>query len=176
MKVLLINGCTMTHTFGQQINLKLYDRIKEKDNAYVLSTLNDLSLNPCVSCDSCQTKNPGVCAINDDLNKLLRDYLTSDLVIIVTPIVFGTCNALTKAFLDRTQPLYMPYQKLSSNVMSPRYDKYPDIKFIGLADKASTQDIDTFKNTFLNCTLALQSKHRDVHIIQTLADLQSIHF
>ena len=176
MKILLINGCNRKDTFGQQVVQKFCDRITAKGDSYVLSTLSALSLKPCVNCDSCQTKKPGLCAINDGLNELLSEYLASDLAIIVTPISFGSCNALTKTFLDRTQPLYMPYQKLSANVMAPRYDKYPNITFAGLADHISGQDIDTFKNTLLNCTLTMQSKHRNVHIIQTIADLQSIHF
>lgn len=174
MKILLINGCEKEHLLGQQTTQKLCDRLAQNSHTYSQVILNTLSLKPCLSCDSCQLKKPGTCVINDGLNNILKQYMASDLVIIITPIVFGSCNTLTKAFLDRTQPLYMPYQKLSSNVMAPRYANYPDIKFIGIADHSSDIGIENFKNTLLNSTLALQSKHREAYIVHTLSDLQYI--
>lgn len=175
MKILLINGSQKGHTMGQQATQKLNHRLTQKGHLCTVSTLSALSLKPCMSCDTCQMKKPGLCVIEDGLNDLLRQYMASDLVIVITPITFGTCNALTKTFLDRTQPLYMPYQKLTANLMAPRYTKYPDIHFIGLADEDSL-GTDHFKLALLNCTLAMQSNHRYVDVIHTLTDLENIHF
>lgn len=175
MKILLINGSLKEHTGGQLATQELSNMLIKKGHFCTISTLNALSLKPCISCDSCQMKKPGICVIKDDLNGLLKQYMSSDLVIIITPITFGTCNTLTKTFLDRTQPLYMPYQKLSSNLMAPRYTKYPNVHFIGLTSE-HTLGIDNFKTTFSNCTLAMQSDYRHVDVIHTISDLQNIHF
>ena len=175
MKILLINGAQKEHPLGELATQALDQMLTQKGHLCTISTLSALTLKPCISCDTCQIKKPGLCILDDGLNDLLKQYMASNLVIILTPITFGTCNVLTKIFLDRTQPLYMPYQKRSTNLMAPRYTKYPDIHFLGLADEASL-GADHFKTALLNCTLALQSKQRQLDVIHTLSDLQSIHF
>ncbi len=176
LKILFINGCDKDYSFGLQTIQKLSEVLTQKGHTYLLKNLSDLSLKPCISCDCCQTKKPGFCSLNDGLNEVLKEYLASDLALIMTPILFGTCNSRTKAFIDRTQPLFMPYQKLTINDMAPRYAKYPDVKFLGLCQGTSPEGIVNLKETFLNCSLALQSKHHDVQVLHKLADLETIHF
>lgn len=176
MKILLINGCEnhLNQDLENQVVEKLIHDITSKGNTYEMCKLASLSLKPCMACDACQIKTPGLCVIKDGLNELLKKYLASDLVIILTPIIFGTCNTLTKTFLDRTQPLYMPYQKMASNIMAPRYTKYPVLKFIGLNPNSQTEE-NAFKETFLNATLTAQNKKSDVIIIHKISDLP-IHY
>lgn len=174
MNILLINGCTKECILDNETVQKITKSITISHDTFSLNNLYDLSLKPCVACDTCQTKTPGLCTIKDGLNELLRLYLASDLVILITPIIFGSCNAITKAFLDRAQPLCLPYQKISKNMMQPRYTKYPDIKWIGIAHDASEQSIQNFKSTFLNCSLSLLSKHRTVEIIHGPEDIKNI--
>lgn len=175
-KILFINGCDKDYSFSLQTIQKLCQVLTQKGHTYLLINLSDLSPKPCISCDCCQTKKPGICSLNDGLHEVLKEYLASDLVFIMTPILFGTCNTRTKAFIDRTQPVFMPYQKLTSNTMAPRYSKYPDLKVLGLSHGASPEEITNFKDTFLNCSLALQSKHRDVQVLYKLSDLKNIHY
>lgn len=174
MKILLINGCEKDNVLGNEVLQNLTSQLTTGGHTLSTIALNTLALKPCLSCDSCQLKKPGTCVINDGLNDILKQYIHSDLVFLITEITFGCCNALTKPLLDRSQPLYMPYQKLSSNVMAPRYDKYPDIHFIGLTKTVSDASVNNFKETLLNSTLALQSKKRSATVVRELSDLNNI--
>ncbi len=177
MKILLINGLNYNESLNNPIIKKLNEYIKDKNSTSTLKNLYELSLKPCNSCDYCQNKNPGICVIKDGQNELLYQYISSDITIIITPIMFGSCNSTTKTFLDRTQPLYLPYQKLSSNIMQNRYDKYPDIVFVGIIDDfTSNKSIENFKNSMLNSTLALHSKKRLVKIVKTDCDIKNFDF
>ena len=60
--------------------------------------------------------------------------------------------------------------------MKNRYDKYPDIIFIGIADKNDTESIEAFKDTFMNCNLSAESKKISIQIIKSKLDLEKINF
>lgn len=122
----------------------------------------------CKGCDCCHKVNPGVCAVNDGLNELLRKYMNSEQVVIVSPVIFGCLNSSVKNFIDRTQPLFMPLQasKSGKTIMKGRYEKYPDLVFIGVCDNQDSTMIETFRNYIKTSNIASVSNMVHVHIIQ----------
>jgi multimeric flavodoxin WrbA len=152
---------------------KLKESLLKKDIAFKISDLNVISVKNCIGCDYCQNVKPGICAIDDGVNDILKQYLDSDISIIVTQIQFGTCNYITKNFLDRTEPLFLPYQvkKKGCTNMKSRYDSYPDIMFVGIDKSNNSESINNFKNTVLNCNLSQASNKVDVKIVTDKIDL-----
>ena len=71
--------------------------------------LKELDLKPCLGCFDCWTRTPGVCAIADDMAPLLKRLSEADLVVLATPLWFGSVSTLTKTFLDRCLPLQEPW-------------------------------------------------------------------
>ena len=77
----------------------LVNRLAEKMESDVeIYYLNDLEMNYCDACLSCQK---GECIKNDDLNKLTTKMLDTDYLIFSTPIWFGEMTAQAKTFVDR---------------------------------------------------------------------------
>lgn len=122
----------------------------------------------CKGCDCCHKVNPGVCAVNDGLNELLRKYMNSEQVVIVSPVIFGCLNSSVKNFIDRTQPLFLPLQasKGGKTIMKGRYEKYPELVFIGVCDNQDSTMIETFRNYIKTSNIASVSNMVHVHIIQ----------
>lgn len=178
MKITLINGCNENNTLCKKTIQKLCKYLNKKEGSYTLNDLYNLNLKPCTACDSCQSIKPGICVINDGINDILKQYLDSDIAIIITPIQFGSCNSTTKIFLDRTEPLFLPYQvsKKGKTVIKSRYSKYPNLIFIGIADNNDIDSIKNFKDTFTNCTLSLESDKVDIQIIKNKLDLEKFSF
>lgn len=178
MKITLINGYDINNTFYKDIIENIYECLNEKEVTYNVNDLTKLNLKECTGCDSCQSIKPGLCAINDGINEILKEYLNSDIAIIITPIQFGTCNSITKKFIDRTEPLFLPYQvsKKGKTIMKNRYDKYPDIIFIGIADNIDNNSSEAFKDTFINCNLSSASNKISVQAIKNKLDLEKINF
>lgn len=125
----------------------------------------------CKGCDCCHKVNPGVCAVNDGLNELLRKYMNSEQVVIVSPVIFGCLNSSVKNFIDRTQPLFMPLQasKSGKTIMKGRYEKYPDLVFIGVCDNQDSTMIETFRNYIKTSNIASVSNMVHVKIIQDMS-------
>jgi len=63
--------------------------------------LRDLKMSPCLEIYGC--KQSGQCAIQDDFQGVLEQLLTSQGIILASPIFFYTVSAQTKILMDRCQ-------------------------------------------------------------------------
>lgn len=178
MKVTIINGQATNNSIYDSCIKKICRDMDNKKVDYHIIDLNKMNFKGCTGCDSCQSIKPGLCAINDGINEILKGYLSSDIVIIITQIHFGICNSITKRFIDRTEPLFLPYHTLKNGktIMKNRYDKYPDIIVIGIADDNDDDSIEAFKNTFMNCNLFAESNKINIQIIKNKFDSEKINY
>lgn len=85
----------------------------------------DMKILPCVGCNACWLKTPGVCAIRDDYEAILRSLLRYDAAILISRTVLGFIDHRTKNIVDRTLPLATMYTHVVDGQMRhvPRYDK-----------------------------------------------------
>ena len=175
MKYTFINGCNDDNTFQFNVVEKVNENVNNRPGTTV-KRIDFKKLRNCVGCDSCQNVKPGTCAINDGLNESLAEYLSSDTAIIITPIQFGCCNSVIKNFFDRTQPLFLPFQVLKDGktVMKKRYDRYPDLLFIGIMENETIESVETFKSFVTLCNLSTASKKVSIKIINENTDLDNL--
>jgi multimeric flavodoxin WrbA len=77
-----------------------------------LINLYDLTYKGCVSCLSCKRKGGsyyGRCGIKDDLTKVLEKIGKADVLILGSPIYYGTATGEMRSFLERLLFPYMDY-------------------------------------------------------------------
>ena len=67
--------------------------------------LRDLKMSPCLEIYGC--KNSGRCAIQDDFQEVYESLLTSQAVMLASPIFFYSVSAHTKILMDRCQSLWV---------------------------------------------------------------------
>jgi len=67
--------------------------------------LRDLKMSPCLEIYGC--KNSGRCVIQDDFQKVYESLLTSQAVMLASPIFFYAVSAHTKILMDRCQSLWV---------------------------------------------------------------------
>lgn len=67
--------------------------------------LRDQKMSPCLEIYKC--RETGSCAIKDDFQKVLDLLLTSDGIILASPIFFYTVSAHTKILMDRCQSCWV---------------------------------------------------------------------
>jgi len=96
--------------------------------------LRDMKISRCLGCFNCWVKTPGVCIIDDDGRMIAKEAVQSDLVIFLTPVVFGGYSPELKMALDRLIPLVSPFfMKIQGEVHhKPRYKHYPSLVGIGI--------------------------------------------
>ena len=95
-----------------------------------------MNISHCVGCNCCWLKTPGVCAIQDDYEPILRKMNRADQVWLISDTRFGFVSWQTKNIVDRIMPLVTMYLKVKDGQMRHvmRYDHQPDIGIIYTGD------------------------------------------
>jgi multimeric flavodoxin WrbA len=65
-----------------------------------LIRLAGLKITGCTHCDYCH-EHPGECSIEDDLQPIYEKMKAADVIIVASPVYFGSATALIKGFLER---------------------------------------------------------------------------
>jgi len=103
----------------------------------------------CMGCFGCWVKKPGECVIGDSMAKLNCDEMNSDVVIFLSPVVFGQFSANIKNAVDRWLPNMLPFFQTradGSTMHPPRYSDYPRQIMIGYGDSLSERDAQLFSD------------------------------
>lgn len=97
------------------------------------AVLRNLTIRPCTGCFGCWTKRPGECLIDDDARGLAAKTIASDLMVIATPVRFGTWGSLAKSALDRMIGLILPtFASVNGEIHHhARYPRYPKLLAVG---------------------------------------------
>lgn len=72
----------------------------------------------CLGCFSCWTKTPGKCVIKDDMENLIEEYLSSDLIIWATPVYHYGMTSILKNFIERTLLINQPFIEKENKTFS----------------------------------------------------------
>lgn len=172
MKVLLISDAdyhTMTYDNLQGI---LFGIFEEKGAEIETLEIGERNLLFCKGCFECWVKTPGECVIKDLAGQLNNRFMNSDVVIYISPVVFGQFSANIKNAIDRTLPNILPFFKTVENGASShhlRYKSYPKQIIIGYGEEIDAPDQQLF-NDIIN-------KHRhglEILIYTGLDDNQKI--
>jgi hypothetical protein len=93
----------------------------------------DVDVIPCTGCSSCGLRTPGVCAVKDEMQSIFRRIVASDMLVLATPVRFGSYCAELKKVVDRFQPLMVPICLVRGGEMhfQGRYD-LPPLVGVGL--------------------------------------------
>ena len=98
------------------------------------------NLHPCVGCNACWLKTPGVCAIQDGYEELLKAYLDYDATVFLSGTALNFVDHRMKNVIDRLLPLVTMYVHIVDGQCRhvPRYEKKLRfcLLYAGSADKA----------------------------------------
>jgi len=154
MKALLISDQEYPTKTYQALNDLTGKFLKHKGFDTDMIELEAENLTFCMGCFGCWIKKPGECVIN--------------VVIYLSPIIFGQFSPNIKNIIDRSLPNMLPFFETrpdGSTMHPPRYDTYPRQIILGYGDEISDED----KQLFIDVT----KKHRrniEVLIYQETAE------
>lgn len=98
------------------------------------------NLRPCIGCNACWLVTPGVCAVKDGYEKLLKAYLAYDAAVFLAGTALNFVDYRMKNVIDRTLPLATMYTHIVDGQFRHvlRYDKKLrfGLLYSGPADRA----------------------------------------
>ena len=116
-KVLGISGSPRRNGNTELLLKELLNGAEASGLEVELVILDELSISPCTSCDSCQKD--GQCVINDDMQLMYGKLLETDYVVFASPVYFKGVSAQMKALIDRCQALWSRKYILKQKLVSP---------------------------------------------------------
>jgi hypothetical protein len=87
-----------------------------------------------MGCFGCWIKTPGVCVIDDAGRDIARRMIHSDVVVYLTPLMFGGYSSELKKAIDRSIPNISPLFRLMKREVhhAKRYPRNPRLAGIGI--------------------------------------------
>ncbi len=148
MKALILIGSKSDDSESAKIHEIMLKELKKLNWDATSIVLEDKKIAYCTGCFGCWVQTPGECVIKDYVETIVREMVHSDLIIYITPIVFGGYSSILKKALDRQISRVLPYfTKVNGEVHhSKRYEKQQSLLSIGLLDKHDTEKEEVFKS------------------------------
>ena len=118
MNVLGINGSPRV---GGNTDILLEEALKgaSREGARTEKiVLNNLNFSPCQECEN--ARDDGTCIIEDDLQPIYQKINEADVIILASPIFFGSLSAQMKMMIDRFQCLWRAKYLVKKNVGKKR--------------------------------------------------------
>lgn len=96
--------------------------------------LRDKRIGQCRGCYDCWVRTPGQCIIDDDAKEVMRSFVNSQVIVLLTPVTFGGHSSQLKKILDRLLGCTLPYlERCGGETRHPRrYDAAQRMVFVGL--------------------------------------------
>jgi len=147
MRALLLDGTKSNNDESTMIFDLMAEELKKLNWDVVSIVLEDKNIDYCTGCFGCWVQTPGECVIKDYEENVVRNMVHSDLIIYLTPIVFGGYSSILKKALDRQISRVLPYfTKINGEVHhSKRYERQQSLLSIGLLEKHDSEKEEVFK-------------------------------
>jgi len=169
MKALLISDKDYQTETYQQVKKSVCSFLEGKGFEIDMIDIGRDDLDFCMGCFGCWVKTPGECVIQDKMKEINKNFINSDAVVYLSPIVFGQFSANIKSALDRWIPNILPFfiTRPDGSTMHPaRYDKYPNQIIIGYGDENNLQDAQLFtditKKHRRNIEVIIYKDHQEI--------------
>ncbi len=122
--------------------------------------LRELEIAPCMGCFGCWVQTPGECVIADVGRDVTRDIVQSDLVVYLTPILFGGYSYELKKAVDRSIPILSPlFRRVKGEVHhKKRYDRYPNLVAVGWSPRLADGEEELFESVVQRNAINMYAK------------------
>ncbi|MBH1940418.1 flavodoxin family protein [Mobilitalea sibirica] len=143
MKALILIDKEYQTDIYEQLHNTIKDYFEQKKFELDEIKIGKEDLAFCMGCFGCWVKKPGECVIDDTMSQINHKFINSDVVICLSPLVFGQFSANIKNALDRWLPNVLPFfiTRPDGSTMHPsRYKSYPRQIVIAYAEDIKDED------------------------------------
>lgn len=132
MRITILNGEPVAGSdFDAYLN-EYVARLSANGHDVRRHDLRELVLKGCSGCWGCWVKTPGECVKGDDSALVCSSAITSDHLVLASPMRMGFTTSLLKRAADQMIPLVHPYIVMEGGEMHhrPRYAHYPAMSLL----------------------------------------------
>lgn len=108
MDILVLNGSPRPHGNTAALVDAFAEGAREAGHAVEVLDAARMDIAGCRGCDFCRTKGNGACAIRDDMERVYARWNEADVLVLATPVYYGSFSAQLHAAIHRTYALDKP--------------------------------------------------------------------
>jgi multimeric flavodoxin WrbA len=102
MRAIVISGSPRLGSNTEILLRRCLDGLQRRGIPGDLVTLRGKNIQPCVACGTCAKRRDGTCSIrDDDFHTLLEPMRAADILVVGSPVYFGSATPQLMALLDR---------------------------------------------------------------------------
>ncbi len=101
MKAIAICGSPRKNGNTEALMLRCGKHLEAAGIETEFISLRDKNIGGCTGCGTCGKLKNKICVIKDDLNDILAKIIASDIIILGSPVYFGSATPEIKALIDR---------------------------------------------------------------------------
>ena len=178
MKALILNGEKMNGLSLKHISESIKEELKTNDFEVNELLLKEKEIADCIGCFKCWVKTPGVCIIDDYGREVSAQVINSELLVFLTPVIFGSYSYQLKKAVDRILPLISPYfKKINGEIHhKKRYSKYPSLLGIGVIKEKDQPQIKIFKELVERNSINFHSPNFKAQVFVLAEDFNNTEF
>jgi len=133
MRTVVLDGFAVENAISRRIRTILLSQLASQNHAVQVFTLRENKIGNCAGDFFCWVRSPGVCNTNDDNRVIAAAIASADLLVYLTPLVFGGYGATLKQAVDHQIQNISPFFTVLNGEThhAKRYDHYADFLVIG---------------------------------------------
>jgi len=134
MSVLILSALSVDAARGPAALESLIEAVEARGGGADVVDTPSANIRPCTGCGSCGGRTPGLCVLRDEMQEVFPRLVAADVLVLATPVRFGSHCAQLKKVVDRFQPLMAPLYCVRDGEMNfkPRYPRRPALLGVGL--------------------------------------------
>ncbi len=101
MRVFILHGSARKNGVTGALAEEFARGAKEAGHEVTKIELKEQTINDCLGCGACQM-NGGNCVQKDDMTAIYQEILSSDVIVLASPVYYYTWTSMMKRVLDRT--------------------------------------------------------------------------
>ncbi len=170
MEALILNGSLLGENPAiKPLEEEILDLLEQVPFTINHILLKEKKIAPCQGCFDCWVDTPGICKIDDFGRIILEKIMESELVIYLTPIIFGGYSSELKKAIDRTIPLVLPFFRTYEGEThhKQRYLKRYSLITVGYKVIRNKKAEETFRKLVYRNTLNMEASIQKTLIYMT---------
>ena len=144
MKTLILDGSHENDPQAAALHAALQKHLPDAETI----NLREQKIGSCAGDFFCWVRSPGMCNIDDDNRLIAAKIVQSDLIVYLTPVIFGGYSSELKRMVDHQIQNISPFfASINGEIHhKPRYQRYPDVLTIGWMDEPNPQAEAVFRH------------------------------
>lgn len=175
-KVLILDGRIGEDAMAERSLGLAKEWLATRDWDVAALKLRELDIAPCVGCFGCWIKTPGICVIDDAGRDVAQAIVGSDLVVYLTPILFGGYSYELKKALDRSIPIISPFfRRVRGEVHhKKRYAHYPRVLALGWLERVTGDEEDIFQTVVQRNAINMHAPQAVAEVFESREDHETM--